>query len=698
MKKMFRKALALMLVVCIAMGLLAAPGLGKREVRAAETSGDGDYEYVVLDENTVRIKKYIGADEKIIVPTSIDRKKVAAIGPNAFEKSTAKAIIIPDGITNIDSYAFFECRNLKTIHIPSSVKNIGRYAFAVCENLTNVVLSNGVESIGDNAFYCCMRLEEITIPASVTSLGNNAFDATCASLSKIHYAGTQEQWGNLAGAATGNTALQNAEIKYNFYYTYKTKSDGTIEITGYVGPDSNTVAEIPESIDGKSVTSIGELAFLNCKNLAEFVIPQSVISISVGAFQNCTGLKKISVPAGVTEIDKNVFSGCGNLTEISIPLSVKNIQDSAFYNCSRLSDVHYAGTADQWKEISISSTENEKLLKATIHCAASGDILYGNHKYKILDDDTVEIQGFVGEGMLGYAVILDRISGRCLTSIGKSCFAGCSAMYGIKISDNVNRIMENAFKGCERLTDVYYSGSKSQWEKISIDPTGNEALLKATIHYEKSDELTSGDYKYKVLDDGTVEIIKYIGSDSSKSVEIPEKIDGKSVTGIGSFAFENCEALETVSIPVGVISIKENAFLGCANLSDVYYAGEKQQWEKVKIDKTGNDQIINVAAIHYIDPSKKYRYRILEDGSVEITGYVGEDTVLDIPAMVEERRVTSIGYAAFKNCTKLKKIIIPNSVTIINALGFSGCTGLEEITIPNSVTILDSSVFLVAQH
>ena len=58
---------------------------------------------------------------------------------------------------------------------------------------------------------------------------------------------------------------------------------------------------------------------------------------------------------------------------------------------------------------------------------------------------------------------------------------------------------------------------------------------------------TYGDYEYKVLDDGTVEITKYSGTD--EKVVIPSTINGKKVTSIGEWAFSDCESFTTITIP-----------------------------------------------------------------------------------------------------------------------------------------------------
>ena len=78
---------------------------------------------------------------------------------------------------------------------------------------------------------------------------------------------------------------------------------------------------------------------------------------------------------------------------------------------------------------------------------------------------------------------------------------------------------------------------------------------------------TYGDFDYDVLDDGTVEIVYYNGS--AKKVDIPAKIDGKSVTSIGSCTFYDCTYLTSITIPNGVIYIGNQAFEGCIRLKSI---------------------------------------------------------------------------------------------------------------------------------
>lgn len=84
-------------------------------------------------------------------------------------------IIIPDGVTNINDYAFNRCIDLTSVTIPDSVTSIGENAFALCENLKNVSIGNSVAIIGGSAFNGCIKLTSINIPNSVTSIGFYAF-------------------------------------------------------------------------------------------------------------------------------------------------------------------------------------------------------------------------------------------------------------------------------------------------------------------------------------------------------------------------------------------------------------------------------------------------------------------------------------------------------------------------------------------
>ena len=86
------------------------------------------------------------------------------------------------------------------------------------------------------------------------------------------------------------------------------------------------------------------------------------------------------------------------------------------------------------------------------------------------------------------------------------------------------------------------------------------------VAYSSSDIKSWGDYDYRVLDDGTVEIMNYKGSDTN--LVVPSEIDGKKVTSVG-LAFHYCKSLTNIEILDSVTSIGDSAFLGCTSLTNV---------------------------------------------------------------------------------------------------------------------------------
>ena len=88
------------------------------------------------------------------------------------------------------------------------------------------------------------------------------------------------------------------------------------------------------------VTSIGDRAFEECRNLTSVIIPNSVTSIGRYAFYNCSSLTSINIPEGVINIYNEAFRGCSSLTSINIPKSVVSITGSVFSECDSLVDIN----------------------------------------------------------------------------------------------------------------------------------------------------------------------------------------------------------------------------------------------------------------------------------------------------------------------------------------------------------------------
>lgn len=186
---------------------------------------DYDYSYEILNDGTLRLYQYEGTDTNIVVPDTIDGRKVTVLGNSTFQYCTQasdiESVTLPDSLTTIEKNAFYNCEKLKSVTIPQNVSSIGLAAFV--EGLSEsslteikvdpenpyfsekdgVVFSkdgtklivfpsgrsgdyqipDGTVSVGDYAFYYCVNVSSITVPGSVRSLGEGAF-GNCSSLTK----------------------------------------------------------------------------------------------------------------------------------------------------------------------------------------------------------------------------------------------------------------------------------------------------------------------------------------------------------------------------------------------------------------------------------------------------------------------------------------------------------------------------------
>ena len=96
--------------------------------------------------------------------------------------------VIPDSVTSICVYSFYNCGSLISITIPNSVTFICAYSFYNCGSLISITIPNSVTIIGNWSFAYCGSLKEIIIPNSVASIGENAF-YECDSLKEVIFKG-----------------------------------------------------------------------------------------------------------------------------------------------------------------------------------------------------------------------------------------------------------------------------------------------------------------------------------------------------------------------------------------------------------------------------------------------------------------------------------------------------------------------------
>lgn len=94
-----------------------------------------------------------------------------------------RAVVIPEGVTEVLPHAFEGRTSLRNVLFPSSLRRIGDYAFAGCTGLRNVVLQDGIEEVGAHSFEGCAALMAVDLPMTVEHVGVGAFEG-CPVLKK----------------------------------------------------------------------------------------------------------------------------------------------------------------------------------------------------------------------------------------------------------------------------------------------------------------------------------------------------------------------------------------------------------------------------------------------------------------------------------------------------------------------------------
>lgn len=210
--------------------------------------------------------------------------------------------------------------------------------------------------------------------------------------------------------------------------------------------------------------------------------------------------------------------------------------------------------------------------------------------------------------------------------------------------------------------------------------------------------------EYEERDENSVEIIKYISS-SSTDIEIPSTIDGKEVRGISWEAFTGCSGITSIIIPENVDIIDMTAFSDCSSLKSITIKNPDctiytpDYSDPISDDVTIYGYIYSSAQEYAELHGKKFEilsdannngefwFYDLPDGNIEIRGFTSSSaTYLEIPSVIDGKKVTSIGAEAFEYFYNLRAVKIPDGVININDGAFASCNNLRAITIPDSVT------------
>ncbi|MCR5352712.1 MAG: leucine-rich repeat domain-containing protein, partial [Clostridiales bacterium] len=417
-----------------------------------------------------------------------------------------------------------------------------------------------------------------------------------------------------------------------FTYSYNSTLQG-MAITAYSGEDTELV--IPAAFDDTPVTYIGKNAFAG-KGLTSVQFPDTVACIGVQAFYNNPDLKYVVLPKNLTVIRDMAFRNTG-LQVFSAPAGLNTIGNSAFSNTPLIA-IYFGGTKAQWEAISFGTGWDDGTSDYTLYYTEN-DLLFTleNGEAIVADYRGNGVNVVIPQTLCGapvtaindyafsfYDTIQSATLPNGLTSIGEGAFFECESLESVNIPSSVTFIGEgafmdtslteitipagiqtiedstfsgallvqatipasvttikaNAFKYNEDLADIYYGGTKAEWEAISFGDLWDFDAGLFTVHCSDGDIAPADplDFLTYTVANGEATVT---GFETDKSVDIlviPATLGGAPVTTIGENAFKNSNVLQ-ITLPDSVTSIEANAFkssnLESINIpSGVFFIGD----------------------------------------------------------------------------------------------------------------------------
>ena len=308
---------------------------------------------------------------------------------------------IPEGVTQIDNFAFSDWQEIKEIILPDSMTELKGQVLCGCNALAHIHISGGVTKIDLFRFNILRSLAEITV-----SENNSCF----CSLDGVLY--TKDM----------KTLVLCPLCKSSITIPESVTCIGEEALAGCF--------QITEIRFPSHLTAIKSYAFHGC-GIREAIIPESVTKLENGAFYYCRNLSRIKLPDGITEISDSLFGYNYELNEITIPESVKIIGRNAFDYCRKLSCISLPESVSSVGSCAFSSCYSLRKIALP-------------YQITRLEDYT-----------FGYCLALECITFHGnITDIGERAFADCRSLASLTIPASVTNIGERAFSCCHSLASL----------------------------------------------------------------------------------------------------------------------------------------------------------------------------------------------------------------------------------------------------
>lgn len=616
----------------------------------------------VLDKSITKLT--IPSNITLIAKNAFNGLSVEELDTNVFDESmeyyasdgmiqkTLTKVTLGKDITYLQENAFKDCYNLNTINL-DNITVIDNYALSNT-SIEKLDLTK-VTTIGYNAFENCKKLISVSLPKTLSSVPDECF--------------------------SGCTLLQAVTLN-------------------------------------EGITDLGYQAFNNCKSLHTVNIPSTLNSLETSVFYNCENLESISFKnTTITSLTYELFGNCINLVNIELPDTLTTIDTYTFDGCDKLEgNVYrngcYLGTTEnkfRW----LVKARNKNITECIVNekCEKIYSNAFSNcYKLKkiVVPASCNDFEGFLnGVTSLQYLEMPYYDS-----SLVFSKLTGLNNVSILNLSELVinggTRIPEKAFQNFTNLKSITINEGLTTISNYAFDNTGlTNIILPSSITglgqyaFSNCNNLESADLSQIKLS-GSLATGLFKNCYSLNNVQLSN--DSFYVTnGIGSYAFQNCTSLESISLTKYVKTIGTYAFqnsgLKSINLSyvktinDHAFSGSDLETLDVPYYNSTGSEILTI-----------YNYAFANCKSLKtLTYHHATSTTYDntyysylfsgctnLTNVTLDSSVGTLGKYMFENCTSLKTINISKVLTIKDG-AFKG-SGLESIDIPSGITI-NNNVF-----
>lgn len=601
------------------------------------------------------------------------------------------SVVIPEGVEDVQKYAFYNCTGLASVTLPSTVKFVREYCFYNDAKLTTVNGLGKVQTIGAHAFHGCELLETADL-TECYAMGASAFEG-CKSLKKVDLT-------HLRNAAEETVKGNGTEGKVG-----RTFKDCTSLATVILGENTKLCREMfvntaIQNIEIFERNAIPRFAFAKNSQLKKVTFRNSLLSVDYGAFCECPLLEEVVFDGSVNKLDSQAFYLTENLKSFTLPDGEVEIgeycfRDSALKNLT-LSD----GTA--LKFVGPSAFDGTKFDTFTVSANSANYKTEADGGLLVSKDGKTVVLAAIAKTFGEYA--LDRK----YEVISSGAFSGAD-ITKIIIENPDIKIGDYAFNECTSLTEVVFANDLTANAVVGERAFNGCSELVTLTNIDRLKKVEAYGFantglKEVVLGDGAV-----FGEGAFFRSQI-EKVTVGANSAFGMGSFQNCASLKTVEMPANggvkfgpdcfaydtaLISIdlsklykdsqsnestvESELLYGCTALNSVNLDGVTHIGNYAFGDCASLASVINAMSVKVIGDGAFSR--ATERGTAPIFGLIALDSVEEI------------GEGAFLGCAGLTQLTLPATLKKISPFAFAFNTSLQRVALSDSVTEIGEYAF-----